>query len=157
MTIFLYVFILLLFFETRPCYVAQAGPEFIIFLPQLSKCWDYRGVLPCLASCYLLIWTSGIFDSKHSLRYLILNYSICKEGSYLRNWDSEFSVALGGHSSNSEPLELLIQAWDPGLMAEPHSFCYLVTMVDSISGGRRYIWCAGNSLLSCYFKTVTVL
>jgi hypothetical protein len=34
-----------LFFETRSCYIAQAGHELTILLPQHPECWDYRYVL----------------------------------------------------------------------------------------------------------------
>jgi hypothetical protein len=29
-------------FYLRSCYVVQAGFEFVFFLPQPPKCWDYR-------------------------------------------------------------------------------------------------------------------
>jgi hypothetical protein len=37
------------FFETGSLYVAQAGFELSILLPQLPECWDYRCALPHLA------------------------------------------------------------------------------------------------------------
>jgi hypothetical protein len=36
------------FFETMFCYVAQAGLEVRILLPQPPKCWDYGCVPLCL-------------------------------------------------------------------------------------------------------------
>jgi hypothetical protein len=37
------------YFERGSFYVAQAGPEFMILLPQPPECWDYNCVLLPLA------------------------------------------------------------------------------------------------------------
>jgi hypothetical protein len=42
-------FVYLVFFEARSHYVAQAGSELPILLPQPSECWDYRCAPPCPA------------------------------------------------------------------------------------------------------------
>jgi hypothetical protein len=38
------------FFETGAHYIVQAVLELMILLPQLLKCWNYRGTPPCLAA-----------------------------------------------------------------------------------------------------------
>jgi hypothetical protein len=35
-------FFLFVFFDTRTCYVAQAGLELALLLPSPPECWDYR-------------------------------------------------------------------------------------------------------------------
>jgi hypothetical protein len=42
-------FFVVLFFQTGSFYVAKAGLELTILLPQISECWDYRCAPPHLA------------------------------------------------------------------------------------------------------------
>jgi hypothetical protein len=42
-------FLFVLLVETGSHYVAQAGLELVIILPQSPECWDYRYLLPCPA------------------------------------------------------------------------------------------------------------
>lgn len=85
-----------LFFETGPLYssglptphcVTQAGFELeAIFQPQVSKCWDYWNVLPCLIQIPLLIfyililqeWITNSFQQlKNNSDKQLLTYQQC--------------------------------------------------------------------------------
>jgi hypothetical protein len=39
--------------ETRSCYLALAGLELMILLPQPPDCWGYRHAPPCLATFFI--------------------------------------------------------------------------------------------------------
>jgi hypothetical protein len=45
----LFIFKILVVFETRTCYIAQAGLELVILLPQPPEYWDYGDAPPCPA------------------------------------------------------------------------------------------------------------
>jgi hypothetical protein len=50
---YLKLLIKLIYLQKGSCYVAQAGLEFKILLPQPPDCWDYRHVLPLLTRIIL--------------------------------------------------------------------------------------------------------
>jgi hypothetical protein len=43
------------YFEAQTCYVAQPGPEFVIFLPQPLVCWDCRHAPPHQAPSFTFL------------------------------------------------------------------------------------------------------
>jgi hypothetical protein len=45
-------FVSFIYLETRSQCVSQAGHELSRLLSQFPKCWDHKGVLPCLAIKY---------------------------------------------------------------------------------------------------------
>jgi hypothetical protein len=54
------------FFETKSGYVVQANLEFVILLPQPSKCWDYRCAPPCTAHAFLFKRKAKLPQDTHS-------------------------------------------------------------------------------------------
>jgi hypothetical protein len=59
-----YFILFILFFETRSCYVVQAGLELAVLLPQTSECWEFRHVPPYPAHL-LISWSYTTHSMKN--------------------------------------------------------------------------------------------
>jgi hypothetical protein len=63
------------FLETEFCYVAQAGLELMILLPQPPACWDYMCAPPCQA-LDSIFW-STIFKNYNEVWYIYFCFVLC--------------------------------------------------------------------------------
>jgi hypothetical protein len=54
-SLYQFLFLFILFFDTESCFVAQDGLKLTVILPQPPECWDYRCITPCPAFSWLYI------------------------------------------------------------------------------------------------------